>query len=118
MSCSWYIRVQIPTVHMESLKIIDEYIDVLLNSDVHLLVICGPPGMGKSSEVLKHIQKMGLIEGIHFVYETGYMTPLAMFRSLAQARVLESPKLLIYDDIDSILKNKVSIGILKGALAD
>lgn len=61
---------------------------------------------------------MGLEEGIHYKYETGYMTPLAMFRSLAQVRVLDDPKLIIYDDIDSILKNKVSVGVLKGALAD
>ena len=103
---------------MESIKLIKEYIDVLLDSDVYLLIISGPPGIGKSSEVLKHIQEMGYVEGIHFIYETGYMTPLAMFRSLAQSRMLDSPRLLIYDDIDSILKNKVSVGILKGALAD
>lgn len=97
---------------------IGEYVDVLLKSDVHLLVITGPPGIGKSREVLKHLTEKGLVEGTHFVYETGYITPLAMFRSLAQARILEGPKVLIYDDIDSILKNKVSVGILKGALAD
>lgn len=103
---------------MESLKIIERYVDVLLNSDIHLLVISGPPGIGKSSNVLRHITEMGLVEGMHFMYETGYMTPLAMFKSLAKSRLLENPKLLIYDDIDSILKNKVSVGILKGALAD
>ena len=103
---------------MESLKMIGQYVDVLVNSDVHLLVITGPPGIGKSSEVLKHLTEMGFIEGINYLYETGYITPLAMFRSLAQSRTLEGPKILIYDDIDSILKNKVSVGILKGALAD
>ena len=100
------------------MKNIDSYIDVLLNSDIHLLIIGGPPGVGKSSEVLKYIQEMGFIEDEHFVYETGYITPLALFRSLSKSRILQEPKLIIYDDIDSILKNKISIGILKGALAD
>lgn len=100
------------------LKFIRDYVDVLLNSDVHLFILVGPPGIGKSSEVLKHIQEMGLVENVHFAYETGYLTPLAVFRSLARIRMLEGPKLIIYDDVDSILKNKVSVGILKGALAD
>lgn len=110
--------VQFPAHCMQSLKIISEYVDVLINGDVHLLVLVGMPGIGKSSKVLEHIQQMGLVENIHFQYEAGYMTPLAMFRSLAQVRILARPKLIIYDDIDSILKNKVSVGILKGALAD
>lgn len=103
---------------MESINMIGQYVNTLIKSDVHLLVVVGPSGIGKSSKVIDTLKEMGYQEGLHFIYETGYITPLAMFRSLAQVRMLEPPKLLIYDDVDGILKNKVSVGILKGALAD
>jgi hypothetical protein len=37
---------------------------------------------------------------------------------LNRSRTLELPKLLIFDDIDNLLKSKVSVAILKGALAE
>lgn len=103
---------------MDNMKLIEKYMDVLLNSDVHCIIIKGPAGVGKTSTVLSKLKDMGLEEDMHYVYITGYMTPLKLYESLSKSRILDGPKLLIYDDIDALFKNKTSVALLKSALSE
>lgn len=103
---------------MESMDIIEKYMDVLLNSDIHSLVVKSLPGMGKTTTILNKLGSLGLEEGVHYIYVTGYMTPLKLYDTLSKSRTLDTPKLLVLDDLDSILKNRTSIALLKGALAE
>lgn len=103
---------------MEHIKLINNYVDVLLNTDVNSFILKGPAGMSKTSSVLERISVGGLEEGKHYVYYSGYMTPLKLYESLMKCRILEEPKLLIFDDIDAIVKNKTSLAILKSALSE
>jgi len=104
---------------METRELIEEYVDILLNSpDIHSLIIGSPAGLGKTTIVLNKIANMGLVEDRHFVYQTGYITPLKFYEFLSRCRTLELPKLIVLDDIDSIILNKTSLGILKCALTE
>ena len=101
------------------MKVIDQYIDVLLKSDdIYSLIIGSPPGMGKTTSVLNKLKEMGLVEDVHFMYISGYITPLMLYNWLNQCRMLDSPRLFIADDIDYIISNKISLAILKSALSD
>ncbi len=103
---------------MEKINLIGKYIDVLLDSNVHCLIIKGPAGIGKTKSVLDKLAEAGLKEDESFSYITGYITPLKLFDILSGCRVMEEPKLFVLDDLDAILKNRTSVAILKGALAE
>lgn len=98
---------------------IKEYVDVLLkDKDTHSLIIVGMPGLGKSSEIIKCLKDAGLERDTNFIYNTGFTTPLAMFRLLEMVQNLEDPKVVVFDDVDNLLTNKICLGILKGATAE
>jgi hypothetical protein len=103
---------------MESLSLIENYIDVLLSSNTHCLVIKGPSGISKTTTVLNKLSSIGLSEGDHYLYVTGYITPLKLFETLAKSRMLDEPRVMIFDDVDSIFTNKTSVALLKSALAE
>jgi Holliday junction resolvasome RuvABC ATP-dependent DNA helicase subunit len=104
---------------MDNKDLISKYVEILLDTnDIHCFVLKGPPGLGKTTTVLEKIQERKLEEDVHFIYITGYITPLKLYQVMAQTIILDSPKLLIFDDLDSILKNKTSLAILKGALSE
>jgi len=103
---------------MEHIILIEKYISVLLESKIHSLIIKSAPGLGKTTAVLDTVKRMGLVEGRHFMFYTGYMTPLKMYEALLMSRTLENPKLLIFDDLDNLIKNKTSLALLKGALSE
>ena len=102
---------------MNTEKILSEYIRILLASNsIHFLTIRGHPGLGKSYTVLKTLNDLGLEEDTHYKILNGYITPKKLFELLRKTEILEQPKLLVMDDLDSLLRNKISISILKGAL--
>lgn len=103
---------------MNSNQTIEKYIDILLSEDIHSLIIRGSPGTGKTTTVLNKVKSYGLEEDRHFRYFNGYITPLRLYKVLSGCSVMEQPVLFIFDDIDSLLQNKTSLAILKGALAE
>ena len=98
---------------------IEKYIEVLINSDdIYSLIISAPQGLGKTSTVLSKLSEMGFIEDQNYLYQSGYMTALRLYDFLSRSRILEIPKILIFDDIDSLLSNKTSLALLKSALSE
>jgi len=103
---------------MENIELINKYIEILLSSDIHCFILKGPPGIGKTTAVLNKLGDVGLIEDTNFYYINGHITPLKLYEFLSSTRILEDPKVVLLDDVDSIIKNKTSMGILKGALSE
>ncbi len=98
---------------------IRKYINILIkNKDIYSLIVSAPPGLGKTKTTFDTLKEMGLKKNEHFIYVSGHVTPLKFYEMLGEARLLEKPRLIIADDVDSLLTNKISLGLLKSALSE
>ena len=87
------------------------------------VVICGPGGLGKSHTVMQALKQRGFQdvtladEGAQrsrksYTVVKGYSTAKGLFRLLWENR----DGVLVFDDCDSVLKDPVSLSLLKSAL--
>lgn len=76
------------------------------------LIISGDAGIGKTQTVKDTLASIGMQKDIDYYFTTGTATTAALYELLFKRR----NKLLVFDDCDSVLEDKESINILKGAL--
>lgn len=76
------------------------------------LVITGTSGAGKTKLVSNVLSKVGLKRSIDYVPVKGTITAAALYQTL----FLNRNKLLVFDDTDSIWRDKDAAAILKAAL--
>jgi hypothetical protein len=75
------------------------------------LIVTGPPGFGKSHSILECIENSDLTKD-DYIINKGYSTPRGLYNCLYD----NFDKLIIFDDCDSVLEDKVALNILKSAL--
>jgi hypothetical protein len=75
------------------------------------LIVVGSGGLGKSYSVKKTIEDCRLEEH-EYVFFKGYSTARGLYNTLYD----NNGKVIIFDDCDSILEDKVALNILKSAL--
>lgn len=75
------------------------------------LIVTGQGGLGKTHSVTKTIEDNGLAEK-DYVFFKGYSTARGLYNTLFD----NNGKLIVFDDCDSVLEDKVAINILKSAL--
>lgn len=75
------------------------------------LIIVGEGGLGKTHSVSQAIDVTGL-QGCEYIFIKGYSTARGLYNTLYD----NSDKLIIFDDCDSVLEDKVAVNILKSAL--
>lgn len=75
------------------------------------LIVTGEGGLGKTHSVLSVVKEKGLGEYQYTVIK-GYSTARGLYNTLYD----NNGKLVIFDDCDSVLEDKVTINILKSAL--
>jgi hypothetical protein len=75
------------------------------------LVICGPGGLGKSHSVISMIKEKDLLD-FEWTQIKGYSTARGLYNTLYD----NNGKIIIFDDCDSVLEDKVAVNILKSAL--
>jgi hypothetical protein len=75
------------------------------------LIVTGEGGLGKTHSVLSVINEKGL-ENYQYHTIKGYSTARGLYNTLYD----NNGKLIIFDDCDSVLEDKVAINILKSAL--
>jgi hypothetical protein len=100
---------------------------MLAKGDQASVVVTGPGGLGKSHTVMKSLTKAGftdisLLEDFavgskinsikSFTVIKGYSTPKGLYRTLYENK----DGVIVFDDCDSVLKDPVSLNLLKGAL--
>lgn len=88
------------------------YVREIIDKKIPSLLITGAPGVGKSFCVEDELHKSNYTEDKDYVIIKGKSTAAAMYISLYE----NNGKLIIYDDCDSIFKDKNAINVLKGAL--
>jgi hypothetical protein len=103
---------------MESHVLLDKYVEMVAQGHINSLVIRGQAGLGKTFSILEKLKALGLEEGKHFIYVSGYITPLKLFVLLNKCSILEDPRIFVFDDLDSVLSNKTCVALLKSALAE
>jgi len=75
------------------------------------LIVTGEGGLGKTHSVTQTINECGLESG-EFVFFKGYSTARGLYNTLYD----NNGKLIVFDDCDSVLEDKVAVNILKSAL--
>jgi hypothetical protein len=93
----------------ERFHFLETYVILLAEKKATSLIISGDSGLGKSYRVMNIIKSYKDLD--YFVVK-GFATPRALYDTLYHNR----NNLVIFDDCDSILEDKVAINILKGAL--
>ena len=75
------------------------------------IIVCGQGGLGKSHSVTKTIED-NYLEPTEYVFFKGYSTARGLYNTLYD----NNGKLIVFDDCDSVLDDKVAVNILKSAL--
>lgn len=111
----------------ERFGFVGDMVDMLAKGDQASVVVTGPGGLGKTFNVLKALKanKLDDISTIEdreigdlistkdsFLVVKGYSTPKGLYRTLYENR----RGIIVFDDCDSVLKDPVSLNLLKGAL--
>ena len=84
---------------------------MVVNDITPSLLVLGQGGLGKTHSVTKTIEENGLSEN-DYVFFKGYSTARGLYNTLFD----NNGKLIVFDDCDSVLEDKVAINILKSAL--
>lgn len=84
-------------------------VESAISGDVRAVVFSGPPGVGKSFEVMAAMEK-------HKPYHTvihGFVRPTGLYKTLYEYR--HPGSVVVLDDADSIFQDEVSLDLLKTA---
>jgi hypothetical protein len=110
----------------ERFGFLSDMVTMLAKGDQPSVVVTGPGGLGKSHTVSTTLRKCGLTDMSmleefsvgeaapknSFVVVKGYSTAKGLYRTLYENR----NSVIVFDDCDSVLKDTVSLNLLKGAL--
>lgn len=111
----------------ERFGFVSDMVKLLAQGDQSSVVITGPGGLGKSFNVMKALQSVGMKDITElsdfqvgtrvnvkksFIVIKGYSTPKGLYRALYENK----DGVIVFDDCDSVLKDPVSLNLLKGAL--
>ena len=105
---------------------VTDMVNMLAKGEQSSVVVTGPGGLGKSHTVYQSLVKSGFkdvttLDGFNpgdaigsktFVLIKGYSTAKGLYRTLYENR----KGVIVFDDCDSVLKDPVSLNLLKGAL--
>jgi hypothetical protein len=122
----------VPTVESkfsinERFGFVSDMVTMLSQGNQSSVIVSGPGGLGKSFTVMDALKKSGL-KDVSLLDEAdvgssintaktfrvikGYSTPKGLYRILYENR----NSVVVFDDCDSVLKDPVSLNLLKGAL--
>ena len=111
----------------ERFGFVSDMVTMLANGAQASVVVTGPGGLGKSFTVSKTLDACGFKDistlddvAVGTIIKTnkafrvikGYSTPKGLYRTLYENR----DGVIVFDDCDSVLKDPVSLNLLKGAL--
>jgi hypothetical protein len=91
--------------------ILSDFTTMVVNDITPSLIVTGEGGLGKTFIIKKTIQDSDLSND-DFIFFKGYSTARGLYNTLYD----NNGKLIVFDDCDSVLEDKVAINILKSAL--
>jgi len=81
-----------------------KYADAFTDNRISLLVIRGSGGIGKTHTIAK-----SFYQDENYLMFNGHATPLSIYLRLMKNR----DHLVVFDDVDSLIKNSITVGLLK-----
>ena len=84
---------------------------MVINGVTPSLIVTGEGGLGKTHSITQSINSSDLISD-DYVFFKGYSTARGLYNALYD----NNSRLIIFDDCDSVLEDKVALNILKSAL--
>lgn len=85
---------------------------MVVNGTAVSLIITGEGGLGKTYTALKEIMRKQLVKDKDWFHIKGFSTPRGLYRILFE----NNGKLIVFDDCDEVIEDKVASNLLKGAL--
>jgi hypothetical protein len=111
----------------ERFGFVSDMVMMLAKGDQSSVVVSGPGGLGKSHTVMKALHKAGLKDATllddyeigsnvspknSYVVIKGHSSPKGLYRTLFENK----DGVIVFDDTDSVLKDPISLNLLKAAL--
>lgn len=84
---------------------------MVVNNITPSILVCGSGGLGKTFSVTQTIKDNDVDES-NFLFIKGYSTARGLYNTLYD----NNGKLIVFDDCDSVLEDRVALNILKSAL--
>jgi len=101
-----------PTLNInQRFGILNNLTNMVIDGITPSLIVTGEGGLGKTHSINQSIEEKGLF-GFEFVFFKGYSTARGLYNTLFD----NNGKLIIFDDCDSVLEDKIALNILKSAL--
>ena len=95
----------------ERFQFLNDLTTMVVNNTTPSLIVTGEGGLGKTHSVTETIQSNDLSND-DYIFFKGYSTARGLYNTLYD----NNGKLIIFDDCDSVLDDKVALNILKSAL--
>lgn len=92
-------------------EFLNQLANMVIGGDTPSLIVTGEGGLGKTHAITQAIENSDMTNE-DYVFFKGYSTARGLYNTLFD----NNGKLIIYDDCDSILEDKVALNILKSAL--
>ncbi len=93
-------------------EFLDQLAKMVIKGETPSLIVTGEGGLGKTHAITQAIESLDLIADYDYVTIKGYSTARGLYNALYD----NNGSLIVYDDCDSILEDKVALNILKSAL--
>ena len=83
---------------------------MIISDSTNSLIVCSTAGLGKTRQIIKQLND----NGTTYEYINGHTTPLAFLKKIYH----NNDSLLVFDDVDELLRNRTIIGYFKGLLEE
>jgi len=92
--------------------VVKELVKIVVNGNATGLVIYGEAGLGKTYTILQTLAECGKKLGEDYIYISTHITPLELVNLLYKYQ----DRIIVLDDVEKLLLDEKTIGILKSAL--
>lgn len=87
-------------------------VTMVVRKNINGLVVYGPPGTGKTYTVRETLREEGLAENKDWLGISGYASTVGLYELL----FINRDRIIVFDNTDSVWRNRESVNILKMAL--
>lgn len=100
-------------------KMFDDIVEAVCAGTIRGLIVCGPPGVGKSFGVDKILGKHSMFKklkdnGRNYEIVKGFASPISIYKTLYNFSAKD--QVVVFDDCDDAMKDDTALNILKAAL--